>query len=250
MADRVYGIDISKYDLVFNPAQATTRFDFVIQRASYGMVMDQAFTTLLPGVLDVPIRGAYHYLSSAVPWKDAANRFLDICGARFQFYACDYEKYYNNVNAAFRDSCLKWIAYVEQQSQKPVLLYTNISLYNDWFSPLPMVAKIPLWLAWYSAFWPVTSPNPASNPRLPNKRTTWHFWQYWDRGNGKAYGLGRTHAGDLDVFNGTLEQLRAWAGQSIPVPIPEPPTQPIPAPGWKDSIDAWARTKGYDGPKP
>ena len=227
MANRACGVDLSKYDLRFNPALATEPLDFVIQRISYGMVRDQAFEIFLPGVLQVPIRGGYHYLSSAVPWFDAARRYLDIAGDRYHFHNCDFERLYNNVNAAFRDSALKWIYYVAEQTKQRTLLYTNIDLYNIWFAAIAAVAKIPLWLSWYGRFWPFIMPNPANDPLLPRNRSTWHFWQYWDRGPGTKYGAGRPHAIDLDVFNGTPEQLRSWLGQSPTQPIPQPPPEEV-----------------------
>ncbi len=54
---RAHGIDISKYDLSFDPAKATGQLDFVIQRVSYRTTRDELFLKLLPGVLKMPIRG-------------------------------------------------------------------------------------------------------------------------------------------------------------------------------------------------
>lgn len=62
--NRAHGIDISKYDKFFNPETATAQLDFVIQRISYGIRQDEAFGDLVDGVMRVPIRGGYHYLSS------------------------------------------------------------------------------------------------------------------------------------------------------------------------------------------
>lgn len=58
------------------------------------------------------------------------------------------------------------------------------------------------------------------------------------------------HAERIPGFWTTLASHK-WqeATQPTPAPVPVPPPT-APGPGWKDSIDAWARTKGYDGPKP
>jgi GH25 family lysozyme M1 (1,4-beta-N-acetylmuramidase) len=49
---------------------------------------------------------------------------------------------------------------------------------------------------------------------------------------------------DINVWNGTLEELRAWAGGNPPLP-------PLDKGGeWMAALDAWARSMGYAGPKP
>ena len=75
----------------------------------------------------------------------------------------------------------------------------------------------------------------------------WPKWTYWQPGvcDGKYYGMESAEL-DLQLFNGTLEELRAFAGVDDPVTDPETPV----GLSWAESLDAWARSKGFDGPLP
>lgn len=220
ITDRAHGIDISKYDQWFTPGSATGQLDFVIQRTGYGTVTDERFFQLQPGVLEMQIRGGYHYLSSAVPWQDQADLMLELVGDTHHFLAVDYEKYYNNLNRAFADACYQTLQYLKKYFWGKVLLYTNpdvyenfLKIYGDWPD------NEELWLGQYWWF-----PSPNKNPGLPAGRSEWTFWQYTDKGNGPLYGVARPTACDLDVFNGTVDDLRAWVGIQPTLP---PPPEPL-----------------------
>lgn len=81
-------------------------------------------------------------------------------------------------------------------------------------------------------------------PSLPPGITVWKFWQYSSRillpvGTPVEY----DHQQDWSFFNGSLTDLQTWAGLTVTPPNPTPLT-------WEQSIDQWARTQGYTGPKP
>jgi hypothetical protein len=82
----------------------------------------------------------------------------------------------------------------------------------------PGWAKYPFWLAWYAN---------ESVIKVPKPWTKWTFWQYSGNGNGPQYGSQGLSL-DMDYFNGTLDDLKKFAGISTPVPVP--PTPPIPIP--------------------
>lgn len=64
-----------------------------------------------------------------------------------------------------------------------------------------------LWIAQY----PFTVPNlDTGKPFIPGGRTNWTIWQYTAKGKGTQYGLARSNAADLDVFNGTAQEFRDW----------------------------------------
>jgi GH25 family lysozyme M1 (1,4-beta-N-acetylmuramidase) len=80
----------------------------------------------------------------------------------------------------------------------------------------------------------------------------WTFWQWSADENRRGVEFGSnplkgSKAIDLQWFNGDLEALRKFARLDGGDPFP---VQPTPAMGWKEAIDAWARTQGYAGPKP
>lgn len=60
----------------------------------------------------------------------------------------------------------------------------------------------------------------------------WAFWQYTNKGHGPSYGVESAQL-DLDYFSGTREELLdGWK----------------PKPTYAQSLDAWARSMGFDGP--
>jgi GH25 family lysozyme M1 (1,4-beta-N-acetylmuramidase) len=209
--NRAKGIDMSKWDDFFRPHTAIQKIDFVIQRASYGLNRDEKFDELFIGVQNFKLRGAYHYMSSKRPWKDQANKFLDVVrGKGFLFYVCDYESFDNEFSLNFAEDTRRWIDHVSSQTGRPVLLYTNPSIYTSFLTPFgTWMNNTNLWIAQY----PFTTPNPdEANPFLPPARKSWTIWQYTDKGKGTDYGLARAGAADLNVYNGTVEAMCQWLG--------------------------------------
>lgn len=217
---RAHGIDISKYDKYFLPAEIVNQLDFVIQRVSYGLTRDEAFTLLVPGVMQIPIRGGYHYLSSWYTWREQADKYLSyIVPYQYHFHVCDFEGAFNTLSTGFAFSAWEYIHYIQRQTGKPCLLYTNPSTYNQYIHPSQKAFSInwnevELWLAQYFFI-----PNPNGTPSTPTGRTRpWKLWQYTSQANGTLYGVARSDACDLDVYNGTVEQMRQWLGLSPTTP--------------------------------
>jgi hypothetical protein len=191
---------------------------------------DEAFEALLPGVLKVPIRMGYHYLATDHTWREQADKYLQcIKGVPYHAHVCDFETAFNTVNMEFVRSTWNWIDYVAQRTGQPTLLYTNYSLYGTWIYPSEKQFgidwdKVPFWQAQY-----LFTPDPNKNPSTPTGRTNpWKFWQYTETGNGYQYGTGRPKALDLDVFNGTVTDLKQFLGIDDGT---VPPTDPPPTGG-------------------
>ncbi len=211
---RAIGVDLSYYDLSFDPARATIPISFAILRAGYGgkdggVWRDPAFEKLLPGVEKVPIRGAYWYYSTYSPWMQQADFFLETVQDKgFQFYALDFESAYNQLTITSSQNADFWMQYVAQKTKKPVVFYTNPSLYDvyGWH----YCSKWPLWLAQY---WNEPSPNKA--PGMPRTRQAgdWLIYQWaCERnfpGHAQEYGAGGNSI-DLNVFNGAVGDMIAW----------------------------------------
>jgi hypothetical protein len=66
----------------------------------------------------------------------------------------------------------------------------------------------------------VTDPNSGWEPRLPSGVTNWKFWQYSADGNNKAdeNGIEGNDDVDMDVFNGSLGDLKTWLRMDEPPP--------------------------------
>lgn len=234
---RAVGIDISYYDISFNP---TPFVEFVTMRASYGgqdgvTYQDKKFSEFYPASLSVPVRGVYHYMSSHGTWKTQANKFLEIIGGKLgniDYIACDIESYYNTLGYPYLVMAFNWMDYIKEQTKKPVLLYTNPSVYNAYINRYADIktraAKYPFWIAQYYYNF---SNYLTTTPRMPNGRSDWKIWQFipgeWDKFGAQA-GVGRAGV-DTNVYNGTLQEMGAWLNTSLDtddLPMPEvPPVQ-------------------------
>lgn len=91
----------------------------------------------------------------------------------------------------------KFVERVEERIGRPPTIYTNVHWWNPCTASSSAFARYPL---------DVSSCN-ASPPRLPGWEDNWTFWQ-WD-----IPSCGRGSTRDSDVFNGTYEELAAYAGQ-------------------------------------
>jgi GH25 family lysozyme M1 (1,4-beta-N-acetylmuramidase) len=224
---RAHGIDISKWQRFFDPAVNPDDINFIVLRVSYGLMKDEAYDKLVEAIQPVPIRGTYHYFSSSSPWQTQADHFLDLVRDKgFHFHALDIESGYNKKSAGFAQSAQKWLQYVADATGQRVLLYTNPNIYNSWLTPYgDWMADWPFWVAQY---W--NEPHRDRDPGLPRGRKDWKFYQYSadvpPNRKGKEYGVGSTNI-DLNVYNGTVEELRSWLGLDVEKEPEEPTVEPI-----------------------
>ena len=229
---KAHGVDISHWDVSFDPEKATGLIDFAIQKASEGTFRDSKIAEIWAGVQKVPIRGAYHYLRSGSNWQTQADFFITVVkGNDHHFYALDFEGMGNTMGASFADMAHQWIEYATAKTGKPVLLYTNPSHYDtDLFPYGDWMKDYPLWLAQY---W--KNPKPDMDPGMPKKRKLgdWTIYQYASEinfaGHAKEYGT-PVNSIDLNVFNGTVADMRAWLKLGAPPPPTPPPPPPPPPP--------------------
>jgi len=219
---RAHGVDISHWDVSFDPEKATGQIDFAIQKASEGTFRDSKFAEIWAGVQKVPIRGAYHYLRSGINWQTQADFFISVVkGNEYHFYALDFEGKGNTMGASFADMAHQWIEYATAKTGKRVFLYSNPSHYDaDLFPYGDWMKDYPLWLAQY---W--NNPKPDMDPGMPKKRKPgdWTIYQYASEinfpGHAKEYGT-PVNSIDLNVFNGTVADMRAWLKLGAPPPPP------------------------------
>jgi len=224
---RPQGVDISEHQAAYQPQP---HHSFFVLRASQGMIKDKRLEQHEGESASVPVRAPYHYLRSwgiadKYFWQRQADLFLTITAPyQWNFYMMDFEKYGNTPSLRFADHARQFIEYVERVTSKLCLLYTNPSVYQEWlihYGQRWMVDR-PLFIAQYPfRGWHSLLENVIDGdwePRLPAlHRGGWLFWQYSADGNrkGPENGVPRSPwhlvnpSVDLDVFNGTLEQLQA-----------------------------------------
>jgi len=235
----IIGIDISKYNLGWQASKAVKPISFVIQRASWSLYKDSGFDALLPEVQKIPIRGAYHYYSSGVSWKSQADLFLSVVkGKGFHFYVVDYEGAYNSLSARTIAEVAEMVKYIKAQTNQRCMVYFSPSIYNDYIKPFGCsnwAHQQDIWIAQYP--WTLTQDPGKTSPAIPDG-LPWRIWQY---GGGDVNFTAGRHAGadyggglvgmDLNYFNGTQEEMVAWAGAIVePTPVVPPVVPPSPAP--------------------
>jgi LysM repeat protein len=112
-----------------------------------------------------------------------------------------------------------WLDLVEAAFGKKPIIYSGQFFLQDYFSeagggPPVWTKDYPLWLAQY--------PNnyvEGSQPFLPRGWFKWTFWQYSEKGTVN----GINAKVDLNLFNGTLEELYKFAGAQIVTEKPQTP---------------------------
>lgn len=164
-------------------------------------------------------------------WKEQADFFIKTVKDKdFQFFALDIEEGPNPIkriggsrnifSRADVGNMEKWINHVKEHTGKPVLLYTRALILRDQLIPRggENLKGMDLWLAWYPDNVDRDNDNPYMEHSIPGV-TNWHFWQYSADKNKKGADYGVKSSGiDLDVFNGSVDDMKAWlAGAAIEI---------------------------------
>lgn len=227
---RAHGIDISHWQGFYkhqvNPPRPV---DFIIQKLTEGIYRDVAYSTLKASIQPVPIKGGYHYFRGQWNWKQQMDVFLGQLDG-YDFWSIDFEKggNFSGLSALNKpypglvESLPLALEYMKKYSGKPGLLYTGAGTWMDWLKPI--WSEIDHYDLWVAHYWlPITVRNPEGKPNYftikgaETMRKDWRFWQYDDKGfenKGKLFGVG-SYGLDLNVFNGDVASLRAWAKPTI-----------------------------------
>jgi len=123
-------------------------------------------------------------------------------------------------NAKVVDCAQTWLAIVERETGRKPILYSSPSFLQSRMSnvqgkPPAWSTSHVLWLANYLK----REVTENDSPFQPQGWSLWSFWQYSDRGllDGIMTEDGSQLTGvDLNFFRGTLDQLRALAGATMP----------------------------------
>jgi len=135
---RAYGLDFSKWALDWiKPENAP--IDFAIQRTSWGLHTDERYENHSQRMNQVDCRMAYHFYSSAVPWKEQVDYFLDLVNnnpyTNYQAIWWDYEEKYNNLSNRTAREAAEAIRYLRMGFKGRVGIYTNRNDYTVRLAP-------------------------------------------------------------------------------------------------------------------
>jgi len=240
---RAHGIDFSKYALDWiMPVEAN--IDFAIQRTSWGLHKDEKYENHSKRMNQVECRMAYHYYSSAVPWFAQYELFIDLVNnnphTTYHGVWVDFEEGYNELTRRTAYEFAEFIRYLRKGFDGKVGGYCNRDTYttklayylsNDWLSDVPLWLAVPIepiiyisksdvlegtreppWGYWVGGLY----------RKLSRPKGLWDLWQYSWRGDPAELGIIGKKAVDVNVFNGTVDDLKAWL-KIDGTPQPPPP---------------------------
>jgi lysozyme len=241
----VPGIDVSYWNAGIDwPKVRATGQRFVFVKATEAETFkDAAFSANWLGAKAAGLlRGAYHFFrSNTDPKKQAAN-FINYVKSTNDHGdlppVLDLETHDGQTKDKIIARAKIWLDLVEEAFGKKPIIYSGQYFLQDYFSeagggPPAWAREYPLWLAQY--------PNnyvDGMQPFLPRGWFKWTFWQYSDKG--RLNGINAFV--DLNVFNGTLEELYKLTGAALSTPSTQTPKKHAIAAG--DSFESIANKYG------
>ena len=222
----VPGIDVSYWNAGIDwPKVRATGQRFVVAKATEGdgyrdpTLDDNWFGAKSAGLL----RGAYHFFRCNVDAKKQADNYIDYArtlkdDGEFP-PVLDLETHDNVKKDKIIPAVKIWLDRVGAAFGKKPIIYSGFYFLKDYLSEAgggpPVWAKdYPLWLAQY--------PNQYTEgmqPSLPMGWFSWTIWQYSEKG--RLNGINANV--DLDLFNGTLEDLYKFTGAKMITETPKVP---------------------------
>ena len=220
----VPGIDVSYWDSGIDwPKVRATGQRFVFIKASEGNTYsDPTFDDNWRGAKSAGLlRGAYHFFRCNIDPKKQADYFIEYVKSMNDNGELPPVLDLETNDGVGKDKIVVnvkvWLDRVESVFGRKPILYSGQFFLQDYLSvqgggPPAWAREYPLWLAQY--------PNnyvEGMQPYLPRGWFKWAFWQYSDKG--RINGINA--AVDLNVFNGTLEELYKFAGVKLDSPAQE-----------------------------
>jgi GH25 family lysozyme M1 (1,4-beta-N-acetylmuramidase) len=198
------GVDVSEWQESVNwsAVKASGRV-FAIARLNAGTHMDPYFAGNWSGMKNAGlIRGVYQYYKPNLDPTEQANILVSAVGRLGPSdlpAMLDVEITGGESAATIADRVGTWLGVVEAGTGKKPLIYTGAYFWDDYVKSSAF-SSYPLFIAWYG----------TNCPGVPNAWNSngWLFHQYSSTGTVPGVSVNPT---DLDVFNGTLEQLIEFA---------------------------------------
>jgi len=202
----VSGVDVSKWDGTVTWGKvAAAGWSFAITKATEGVTYeDPSFVANWAGIKSAGlVRGAYHFYRPQDNGTQQADFFLSKVGAFAEGDLppiLDWEVTDSVSNTTDALGVQDFVGEVQARTGLTTIVYTSRRFLSTIGNPTGF-GGLPLWDAWWQ----------SSCPDIPDAWATWTFWQYsstvWVPGiNGGDAGV------DVNYFNGTQEQLLAFAG--------------------------------------
>jgi lysozyme len=216
---RAIGTDISFWNGKMDFAKMVAAGALFVYVKASELYPDSMFATYWPASKAAGLlRGAYHYLNWYGSELDQAKLFCALLEADVGELppVLDLEDdptLHGLAADVVRRKVWNFLTDVEKATGKVPMLYCGYHYWKQWGDTNASWAKYPFWLPWYANELFIKVPPPW---------TKWTFWQYTGNGNGPQYGSHGLSM-DMDYFNGTSDELKAFAHVSTPIPGPTQP---------------------------
>ncbi len=230
------GVDVSHFDGTISwPTVKSSGISFGIAKATEGLtIQDSEFAANWAGMTQAGVvRGAYHFFHPADNGTQQADAFLAMTGALGRGDLppfLDWEVIDSSSVATSITEAQRFIDEIALKTGLTTVIYTYPSFWTSTLGSPAQFGAYPLWYASYV----------STCPSIPAPWTSWLFWQ--NSASGTVPGIpatGTPAAVDLDVFNGTLQDLLALAGDGGAVsPPPDAGSPDAGSPDAGSPIDA------------
>lgn len=197
----IHGFDISRHqgeinwDTLATHQEAGAPLHFVFMKATEGGdFKDVTFDDNLRNSRKYGfISGVYHFFSPRTSATKQAKFFIKTAKLKSGDLppVLDVEVFGKASKQAFKDSVAMWLDIVERHYKQKPIIYTSYKFKNKYLND-SIFNTYPFWIAHYY----------VSAVRYTGE---WQFWQHSDVG----VVPGIDHKVDLNVFNGSLEELKA-----------------------------------------
>ena len=241
----VPGIDVSYWNAGIDwPKVRATGQRFVVAKATEGdgyrdpTLDDNWFGAKSAGLL----RGAYHFFRCNVDAKKQADNYIDYVrtlkdDGEFP-PVLDLETHDNVKKEKIIPAVKLWLDRVGAAFGKRPIIYSGFYFLKDYLSeagggPPAWAKDYPLWLAQYPDQY-----LEGMQPSLPKGWFSWTIWQYSEKG--RLNGINANV--DLDLVNGTLEDLYKFTGAKMITETPKVPQKHTVVAG--DSFESIANKYG------
>jgi len=227
MTSKALGVDVSHWqgDIRWDTlANAGVKFVFIKASEGTGRV-DKKFVANWKGAKKAGLlRGAYHFYRPDFHTLEQAQGFYKTLAETKDLGelppVLDIER--RPFRATEIRQCLQEL---ERLFGKRPIIYTAPFLWNE-MGGVSWAKDYPLWVAQYPYTRWVDNLLELilqRKPILPRDWTSWLFWQFTERGPGRAYGM-QSSGLDMNYFAGDVAALQAFAGAEVAAPaVEEPP---------------------------
>lgn len=209
----VQGIDVSHYDGTIDwAAVAGAGIGFAFMKATEGTAfVDAQLAANWKGAgAHGLVRGAYHFFRPSVDATAQADFFVATAGKPAPGdlpLTLDLETDDGLPAAQVADAARTFLARVAADSGRTPIVYTSVRFFGTVLGSPSGFDGYTLW----DAQWTSACPNVPSPPW-----SAWTFWQY--SATGTVAGISGSANVDLDEFDGTLDDLRAFAAGPASAP--------------------------------